>query len=175
MKGRYRVGGVEEEEFSCGAGPQGWRYVGSRHGDALDLTVDAAGRCVRLLASFDGWDVRGGSVGEEVLWTRGEDEHVATAAGFTGSSPAFDLATARLLGLQVGQSRQLALVELTEPVAAARTVTQAWVRTDGPEPDIERYEVADLDTGERWVVHLSGGVLVSREGSRPAHLVSLTR
>jgi hypothetical protein len=174
VRGRYRVGDAVEE-FSCGAGPQGWRYVGSRDGDSLDLTLDEVGRCVRLLASFDGWDVRGGSVGEEVLWTRGEDEHIAVAAGFTSSSPAFDLATARLLGLEVGESRQLALVELTDPVGAALTVTHAWLRTESLEPDVSRFEVADLATGDRWVLHLSGGVLVSREGSRSAHLVSLTR
>jgi hypothetical protein len=174
VKGVYRVADVEEE-FSCGAGPQGWRYVGSRQGDSLDLTLDAAGRCLRLLATFDGWVVRGGSVGGQLLWTRGEDEHVAAAAGFTGASPAFDLATARLLGLHVGEARQVALVELTDPVGAARTVTHAWLRTESAEPDVARYEVADLDTGERWVLHLSDGALVSREGSRAAHLVSLNR
>jgi hypothetical protein len=110
-----------------------------------------------------------------VLWVRGAQEHRAVASGFTGTSPGYDVATARLLDLQVGEVRQLRLVELAEPVAAARTVSQAWARTEAPEPDVERYEVADLDTAERWVVHLSGGVLVSREGACPAHLLTLTR
>lgn len=172
MKGRYRVGEAVEE-FSCGAGPAGWRYVGKRDGDSFDLTLDGSGRCVRLLASFDGWDVRGGSVGPELLWTRGAEEHVAVAAGFTGTSPAFDLATARLLGLEVGESRQLVLVELTDPVGAALTVTHGWMRTASPEPDVTRYEVADLATGDRWVLHLTTEALVSREGARPAHLREL--
>ncbi|MCW2600331.1 MAG: hypothetical protein JWM02_2160 [Frankiales bacterium] len=177
MKGSYRVG-EDVEQFSCGAGPVGWRYVGTRAfgtgaGDTVDLTVDEAGRVVRLLAQQDGWELRGGSVGEEVLWVRGEDEHRTTAAGFTGSSPAYDVATARLLGLQVGETRRLTLVEVCEPVAAARTVEQGWARTEGPEPDVDRYEVADLQTGDRWVVHLSAEVLISREGARTAALTDL--
>ncbi len=173
MKGSYRVGPVDER-FSCGAGPAGWRYVGTRAGgDTVDLTVDAAGRAVRLLAHHDGWELRGGSAGGEVLWVRGEEEHRAGAAGFTGSSPAYDLATARMLGLQVGQTRRVTLVEVSEPVAAARTVEHGWARTEGPEPDVDRYEVADLQTGERWVLHLSGEVLVSREGARTAALTAL--
>ena len=173
MKGSYRIGSVAER-FSCGAGPAGWRYVGTRAGgDTVDLTVDMAGRTVRLLAQHDGWELRGGSVGEEVLWVRGEDEHRAAAAGFTGSSPAYDLATARMLGLQVGQTRRVTLVEVSEPVAAARTVEHGWARTEGPEPDVDRYEVADLQTGERWVLHLSGEILVSREGARTAALADL--
>jgi hypothetical protein len=178
VKGRYRLGDVVED-FSCGAGPQGWRYVSHRSastlgGDSLDLTLDAAGRCVRLLARFDGWEVRGGSVEPDLLWTRGEDEHRAVAAGFTGSSPAFDLATARLLRLEVGESRQLLLVELADPVGAALTVTHAWLRTAGPEDDVSRYEVADLATGDRWVLHLTADALVSREGTQSAHLLELT-
>lgn len=187
MRGSYRVGDVTER-FSCGAGPLGWRYTATTDlGDTLDLTVDTDGRVRRMLAVLDGWQVRGGAVGDEVVWTRGGaegenehvegagEEHVASAAGFTGASPAFDLATARLLHLEVGQSARVTLVELTEPVGAARTVHHGWARTAGPEPDVDRYEVADLDTGERWVLHLSGEVLVSREGARPAHLLELAR
>ncbi|MGB8651269.1 MAG: hypothetical protein WCD35_11470 [Mycobacteriales bacterium] len=175
MRGRYRVGTVRER-FSCGAGPEGWRYTCTNDlRDTLDLTVDDDGRVRRLVAVFDGWTVRGGAVGGEVLWTRGDDgvEHRADAVGFTGTSPAFDVATARLLGLEVGQSRRLALVELTEPVGAARTVQRSWTRVPGPAPDVDRYDVADLATGEGWVVHLSGEVLVSREGARPAVLEEL--
>lgn len=174
MKGRYRVGEAVEA-FSCGAGPLGWRYTATRDdGDAVDLTVDTAGRVVRLVSAHDGWSVRGGAVGAELLWTRGEDEHQARAAGFTGSSPSYDVAVARMLALEVGQSRRLALVELTEPVGAALTVEHAWARTEGRDEGVDRYEVADLATGERWVVHLAGEVLVAREGSRPAQLLDLT-
>lgn len=166
MKGSYLLGDVEEA-FTC---DDGW-YLGQRaDGDRVELFADG-----RLVALHDGWEVRGGRVGPDMLWVRGDDEHQTAASGFTGASPAYDVATAALLGLAVGERRQLRLVEIAEPVAAARSVTHAWVRTDGPAPDVERYEVADLDTGERWVVHLSAGVLISREGSRPAHLVSLTR
>jgi hypothetical protein len=172
VKGSYRVG-EQVERFSCGAGPAGWRYVGTREGDSVDLTIDDTGRVIRLLAQHDGWELRGGSVGDEVLWVRGEDEHRATASGFTGSSPAYDLATATLLHLEVGETRSLALVEITEPVAGARTVEHAWARTAGPEPDVDRYEVADLQTGERWVLHLSREVLISREGARQAALTDL--
>ena len=175
MKGSYQVGD-RVERFSCGAGPAGWRYAGVRDdGDAVDLVLDEAGRVLRLTAEHDGWPVRGGVLGDEVLWVRGTEEHRARAAGFTGTSPAYDVAVARLLGLGVGETRQVALVEVTEPVGAARTVQHGWARTAGPEPDVERYEVADLQTGERWVLHLSGEVVVSREGRNPAHLQTLTR
>jgi len=173
VKGSYQLGEVVER-FSCGAGPLGWRYTSSTDlGDTLDLTVDDDGRVRRLLAAFDGWEVRGGAVGDELVWVRGEEEHTARAAGFTGSSPAFDLATARLLGLAVGETRRLTLVELTSPVGAARSIRHGWARTVGPEEGVDRYEVADLDTAERWVLHLSSEVLISREGARTAHLVEV--
>lgn len=173
MRGRYQVDGLVED-FSCGSGPAGWRCTATRDdGDRLDLTVDRSGRTVRILADFDGWTIRGGSAGEQVFWTRDETEQVATAAGFTGSSPVYDVAVARLLGLAVGESTRVTLVELTEPVGAARTVEHAWARTASPESEVDRYEVADLATAERWVVHLAGEVLVAREGSRPAHLTQL--
>jgi hypothetical protein len=173
VRGSYRIGEVVER-FSCGAGPAGWRYVSSRDdGDTLDLTVDDDGRVRRLLADLDGWPVKGGSAGDELLWVRGEQEHAATAAGFTGGSPAFDLAVARLLHLEVGETVKVTLVELTEPVGAARTVVHGWARTEGPEPGVDRYEVADLSTGERWVLHLAPEVLVSREGARTAVLTEL--
>lgn len=165
MKGSYRVGDFVESFSSDDE-----RYLGLRmDGDRIELFADG-----RLVALHDGWEVRGGVAGAETIWVRGAEEHQATAEGFTGASPGYDLATARVLGLQVGQARQLKLIEIAEPVAAARTVTHAWARTEAAEPDLERYEVADLDTGERWVVHLSGRVLVSREGTRPAQLLSLT-
>ena len=169
MRGSYQVGD-RVERFSCGGG----RYTSTDDlGDTLDLTVDDQGRVRRLLAAFDGWAIRGGAVGDELLWVRGEDEHTATGAGFTGASPGFELATARLLGLAVGESKRVTLIELTEPVGAARTVTHGWARTLGPEPGVDRYEVADLDTGERSVLHVAGEVLVSREGRFPAHLLEL--
>ena len=177
MKGSYAVGG-DVERFSCGSGPAGWRYLGTRSaGDNVDLTVDTSGRVLRLLVEQDGWALRGGSAGQELLWVRGDDEHRAVAAGFAGTSPAFDLAVARMLALSVGSSRRVTLVEVCEPVAATRTVLHAWARTPCEEPGVDRYEVADLDTADRWVLHLSGEVLVSREGGADlaaAHLLALS-
>ena len=175
MKGSYDLGHTVER-FSCGPGPAGWRYTSrTDEGDTLDLTTDEQGLVRRLLADFDGWRVKGGAVGGEVLWVRGEEEHRADAHGFTGLSPAFDLAVARMLGLDEGATAKVTLVELTQPVGAARTVTHGWGRIPSPDADVERYEVADLATGERWTVSLAGEVVISREGSRPAVLSGLTR
>lgn len=174
MKGSYQLAD-SQEHFSCGPGPLGWRYTSrTTHGDTLDLVLETHGVVRRMEADFDGWAVRGGVVGDEVVWVRGEQEHSAGAKGFTGESPAFDLAVARLLALDVGATVQVSLVELTSPVGAARTVRHGWARTADPEPGVQRYEVADLATAERWVLHVSGEVLVSREGSRPAVLSGLT-
>ncbi len=173
MRGTYLLGDVEER-FSCGPGPQGWRYTSrTSHDDTLDLTTDTHGAVRRMVAEFDGWEVRGGAVGDDVLWVRGEQEHSAVAAGFTGDSPAFDLAVSRMLSLEIGATTQLTLVELTGPVGAARTVLHGWARTTDPEDGVQRFEVADLATAERWVVHVAEQVVVSREGSRPAVLTAL--
>ena len=64
-------------------------------------------------------------------------------------------------------------MELTAPVGAARTVTHGWARTADPEDGVMRFEVADLQTAERWVLHVADQVVVSREGARPAVLTSL--
>ncbi len=166
MRGSYSVDG-RIERFSLVDGV--YRSTDDA-GDTLVLSD-------RLEAVVDGWEVRGGVVGSECLWVRGEDEHRAVAAGFTGPSPAYDVSTARLLGLEVGDTMRLTLVELTRPVGAAQTVRHGWARTEAAEPDVERYEVADLDSGERWVLHVSSrapALLVSREGRWPAHLLTLT-
>src|SRR5687767_15130413 len=94
------------ERFACAPGTSGWRYVSQTYADdvpvgRLDLTVDDTWRCVRVVASYGGWTLRGGVVGPEALWIRdpGGSEDSERAAGFTGASPAFLVATARLLGL----------------------------------------------------------------------------
>lgn len=160
MRGRYQVGAAVED-FSLVDG----RYVTG--GLQLDL------RSGRFEAVYDGWVLRGGVVGDEALWVRGEDEHRASASGFTGMSPAFDLHLAAVLHLEVGESRRLALVELIEPVGAARTVRRTWTRGVSGESDVDRYDVTDADTGERWVLHVAGDVLVSREGRDPVQLLML--
>ena len=164
------------ERFSCAPGPAGWRYVATRDdGGRLDLTLDAGGRCVRLLAAAGGWEGRGG-VADAARWRRGADEHEEQAAGFTGTSPSYAVATARLLGLEVGEQRRVRLVALTEPALAARTVDEGWALTAVEDRDglaVARYEVADLQTGERRVVHLAGDVVVAVEGARPVTVTEL--
>jgi hypothetical protein len=160
VRGRYLVGAAVED-FTLVEG----RYV--TDGLVLELATG------RFEAVYDGWVLRGGVVGAEALWVRGEADHRAQATAFTGLSPAFDVAVARRLALEPGQSRRVSLVQLTEPVGAARTVGRTWTRAASEEPDVERFDVADADTGERWVLHVAGDVLVSREGPGAAHLVSL--
>lgn len=176
--GSYLLSGREgvwaREDFRCGPGPAGWRYVGERTDPAtgaalgrVDLTLDAAGRAVRLLVTGGGWELRGGAAGPDVLWRRGEDERTERAAGFTGTSPAYAVACVRLLALAVGDRRRVRLVAVTEPALATRVVDEGWTLTgvdshDGLE--VARHEVADLTTGERRVVHLAGDVVVAADG-----------
>jgi hypothetical protein len=182
-QGRYRVAGAAGavvERFSCAPGPAGWRYTATREDDdgrpagTLDLTVDLAWRALRLHAQAGGWQVRGGAAGDRVVFRRGDAEHEAVAAGFTGSSPAFAVVTARLLGLAPGGTCRVRLVRLSDALAPL-TVDEGWGRTADLASDVgavERYEVADLATGERRVVHLAGDVVVHATG---VDLLSLTR
>jgi hypothetical protein len=177
--GSYQLSGHDGvwavERFRCDSGPAGWRYVGERTDPRsgaplgrVDLTVDAAGRTARLLVHGGGWELRGGASGPDVLWRRGEDERLERAAGFTGTSPAYAVATVRLLALEPGQPRRVRLVAVTEPALATRTVDEGWSLT-GVEHrgglDVARYEVADLTTGERRVVHLAGDVVLATDGA----------
>jgi hypothetical protein len=165
-----------EERFSCAPGPLGWRYTGS----GVDLTLDARGRPLRLEAQAGGWRVRGGATPVDgaagVVWLRTAAdptldvpgvEHQAKAAGFTGRSPAFLIATATMLDLSPGGSARLRLISLTEPVLAALTVDQSWTLAAVETHDglvVERYEVDDLATGDRAVIHLSGDVVLAAPG-----------
>lgn len=182
------------ERFSCAPGPLGWRYTasalpvpgsaGSGSARTVDLTVDGRGRPVRVEVVAGGWRVRGGAAAVEgaagVLWVRkpadpyAAEEPVegqAKAVAFTGRSPAFLVAAARLLDLTPGQSVRVRLVDLTEPVLAPLLCDQAWALTEieehptplGPLP-VSRYEVADLATGVRGVVHLAGDVVLAAPG-----------
>ncbi|MYV97663.1 hypothetical protein [Streptomyces sp. SID3343] len=165
-----------EERFSCAPGPLGWRYTGS----GIDLTLDARGRPLRLQAQAGGWRVRGGATLVDgtsgVVWLRtavdptldvAGVEHEAKAAGFTGRSPAFLIATATMLDLSPGGSARLRLISLTEPVLAAHTVDQSWTLVAVESHDglaVERYHVDDLATGERAVLHVSGDVVLAAPG-----------
>ncbi|WP_457034201.1 hypothetical protein [Kitasatospora sp. P5_F3] len=180
-----------EERFSCAPGPAGWRYVSKTYapdGSVLattDLTLDSRSRPLRLELRSGGWLVRGGAV-DGVTWVRtaadgaGQrpGEHAAEAAeghdrahGFTGSSPAFLIATARMLRLQPGSSSRVRLVAFTDPVLAPRTLDQGWLlesvqthETDSGPLQVEQYQVADLETGEQQIVHLAGDVVLAASG-----------
>ncbi|MEV8099427.1 hypothetical protein [Kitasatospora sp. NPDC085879] len=176
---------IGEERFSCAPGPAGWRYVSKTYapdGSVLattDLTLDSRARPMRLELRAGGWQVRGGAV-DGVAWVRaaavdptGESavEGHDRAHGFTGTSPAFLVATARLLRLEAGASMRVRLVALTEPVLAPRTVDQGWQlagvdthETDGGPLLVERYTVADLATGEQQTVHIAGDVVLAAPG-----------
>jgi len=125
----------------------GWAYDGPRTEDGtgrLQLRVDAAGVTTRLHVEGGGWVLRGGCVGGSVLWRRGDEEGEAVALGFTGTSPAYDVAVALRLRLGVGEHRRVRLVEVTDPVLALRLVDRQWSRTGSA-----RWVVDDLATGER--------------------------
>jgi len=182
---------VGVEVFSCAPGPSGWRWVSQvrdpegRPLSRVDLTVDARWRQLRVQVTAGGWVVRGGLAGREVVWTRvPEDavaasaalaeavEHNAPAVGFTGTSPAFVVATARLLGLEPDGRRTAKLVRVTEPNALPLPVDEGWAlvdvttheREDHDPVVAETYEVADLATAERRVVHLTGDVVLDAPG-----------
>ncbi|WP_033218412.1 hypothetical protein [Kitasatospora phosalacinea] len=172
-----------EERFQCAPGPAGWRYVAKRYRPdgtvqgTTDLTLDARHRPIRLELRSGGWQVRGGAL-DGVHWVRagaagsgeateGEDR----AHAFTGDSPAFLVATARLLALDPGGSARIRLVSFTGDSLAPRTLDQGWQLhslqehpTDsGPLP-VEHYRVTDLDTGEVRDLHLTGDVLLGAPG-----------
>jgi hypothetical protein len=175
---------VGYERFSCARGPVGWRYAaevlapdGRTAAGLVDITVDDAWRQIRVEVRAEAWIVRGGLVGAEVVWVRagasGEEaaESVAVAGGFIGRSPGFLVAVARMLRLALGATSRVRLVALTEPALVARIVETGWALTSveehttdaGPLP-VERYETADLATGERAVVHLAGDVILAASG-----------
>lgn len=182
-----------EERFSCAPGPAGWRYVSKTYGPdgstigTADLTLDSRSRPLRLELRAGGWQVRGGAV-DGVTWVRTAaadptGEHAAEgndrAHAFTGSSPAFLIATARLLRLDPGGRAKVRLVAFTEPVLAPRTLDQGWLlesvethETDSGPLLVEKYQVADLETGEQQIVHLAGDVVLSAAGIQLEELES---
>jgi hypothetical protein len=175
------------EVFSCAPGPAGWRYVSQTYlstGEPVgrvDVTVDDAWRQVRVSVSGGGWTLRGGvtvsGTGSDAVWVRVADgvtsgeEQSLPAVGFTGRSPAFAVVTARLLRLGLLDRRRVRLVGITEPSLATLPVDEGWALVDVTEHDtdegalpVERYEVADLATAERRVVHLAGDVVLEVPG-----------
>ncbi|KUJ66673.1 hypothetical protein ACZ90_33565 [Streptomyces albus subsp. albus] len=172
-----------EEHFHCAVGPSGWRYVSqltTPSGDpagSVDLTLDELGRPLRLELHAASWQVRGAAL-DGVTWVRTDPtgEHATEgnvrAHAFTGDSPAFLVATARLLRLDPGApATRVRLVSFAAPVLAPRTLDQSWAllhRTahatdDGPLM-VDEYQVSALDTGEQHSVHIAGDVVLSAPG-----------
>jgi hypothetical protein len=174
-----------EERFSCARGPSGWRYtaqtfaVSGEPEGSIDLTLDLHSRPLRLELRHQGWQIRGGML-DGLSWVRSHQDDPAgrharegseRAHAFMGRSPAFLIATARLLRLEPGASTRLRLVQLTEPVLAPHTIDQGWTleatdthATDSGPLLVERYRIADLGTGEESVVHLAGDVVLAAPG-----------
>ncbi|WP_206507405.1 hypothetical protein [Streptomyces chrestomyceticus] len=172
-----------EEHFHCATGPSGWRYVSQLttpsgdHAGSVDLTLDDLGRPIRLELHAGGWQVRGAAL-EGVTWVRTDPtgahatEGNVPAHAFTGASPAFLVATARLLRPAPGTGAvRTRLVAFTPPVLAPRTLDQSWALvnrtahpTDNGPLTTDEYQVNDLETGEQHAVHLAGDVVLSAPG-----------
>jgi hypothetical protein len=172
-----------QEHFHCAPGPSGWRYVSQittpsgDHGGSVDLALDELGRPIRLELHASSWQVRGVAL-DGVTWVRtdpaGElaQEGNAAAHSFTGASPAFLIATSRLLRLAPGSpAARVRLVALTSPVLAPRTLDQSWSlldtethSTDNEPLVVETYQVSEVDTGEQHPVHIAGDVVLAAPG-----------
>ncbi|MFL4904529.1 hypothetical protein ACJ6WF_15435 [Streptomyces sp. MMS24-I2-30] len=172
-----------QEHFQCAPGPSGWRYVSrlttpSGHpSGSVDLTLDELGRPIRLELHAGGWQVRGAAL-DGVTWVRTDPtgshatEGNVRAHAFTGTSPAFLIATVRLLRLTPSDSAtRVRLVAFTDPVLAPRTVDQSWAlvnseahATDNGPLAVDEYQVTALDTGERHTVHIAGDVVLAAPG-----------
>lgn len=158
------------EHFSCVDEGARWSYEARREDPATGsplgrLVLTLEGASVRLHVEAGGWVLRGAAAGGEAVWRRGDAERAAAADGFTGTSPGHLIVAARLC------RPRLLLVEVTEPVLATRLVQRAWTPLTGRD-ELDVHDVADLATGERGLVHLSGDVVVDAPG---VELRSLTR
>ncbi|MFZ4156808.1 hypothetical protein [Streptomyces pseudogriseolus] len=174
---------LADEHFHCAPGPSGWRYVArlttpaGEPSGSVDLALDELGRPIRLELQAGGWQVRGAAL-DGVTWVRTDPtgthatEGNVRAHAFTGPSPAFLVATARLLRLTPSAAAtRVRLVAFTDPVLAPRTVDQSWAlvdrethATDNGPLIVDAYQVTALDTGEQHTVHLAGDVVLSAPG-----------
>ncbi|GAA2455358.1 hypothetical protein [Streptomyces macrosporus] len=172
-----------EEHFQCAPGPTGWRYVSritdpaGDHAGSVDLTLDDLGRPLRLELRTTDWQVRGGVL-DGVTWVRTDPtgEHAqeghAPAHAFTGASPAFLVAVARLLRPAPGApATRVRLVAFTPPVLAPRTLDRTWALrnseahpTDSGPLVVDHYRVGDPETGEEHSVHIAGDVVLAAPG-----------
>ncbi|PZT72080.1 MULTISPECIES: hypothetical protein [unclassified Streptomyces] len=188
-RGRYSLHDVHdhtllgEEHFHCAPGPSGWRYISQTtapsgsHLGSVDLTLDALGRPLRLELHAAGWQVRGAAL-EGLTWVRTDPTGIHATEGnvrahaFNGMSPAFLVATARLLRLTpASPETRVRVVTFTDPVLAPRTTDQSWAlvnseahATDNGPLHVDEYQVSALDTGERHTVHIAGDVVLSAPG-----------
>ncbi|MFD3565307.1 MULTISPECIES: hypothetical protein [unclassified Streptomyces] len=180
-----------EEHFHCAPGPSGWRYVSQTvtpsgdHSGSVDLAIDELGRPIRLELNSASWQVRGAAI-DGVTWVRTDPtgthatEGNAPAHAFTGTSPAFLVATARLLRLTpASPATRVRLVRFTDPVLAPLTLDQSWAllktethATDSGPLNVDEYQVTDLNTGEQQAVHLAGDVVLAAPGIELEHLES---
>ncbi|MEE4544229.1 hypothetical protein V2S66_19895 [Streptomyces sp. V4-01] len=171
------------EHFHCATGPSGWRYTAQNtapdgaHAGSVDLTLDDLGRPIRLELHAASWQVRGAAL-DGVTWVRSDPagEHAqegnTQAHAFTGASPAFLIATARLLRLQPGgPATRIRLVSFQPPVLAPLTVDQSWSlitrtahSTDSGSLPVDNYRVADLATGDQYDIHIAGDVVLAAPG-----------
>ncbi|CAM5447961.1 hypothetical protein [Streptomyces aurantiogriseus] len=174
---------LAHEHFQCAPGPSGWRYVSQLttstgdHTGSVDLTLDDLGRPLRLELHAGSWQVRGAAL-DGVTWVRTDPtgthatEGNVQAHAFTGTSPAFLIATTRLLRLTPSTpATRLRLVAFTDPVLAPRTVDQSWAlvnrqthTTDNGPLTVDEYQVTALDTGEQHAVHITGDVVLAAPG-----------
>ena len=172
-----------DEHFHCATGPSGWRYISQlttpsgEHAGSVDLTLDALGRPIRLELHAGSWRVRGAAM-DGVTWVRTDpggqhaSEGNARAHSFTGASPAFLIATSRLLRPEPGAlAARTRLVAFTPPVLAPRTLDQTWALlesashpTDSGSLTVDNYRVSDMETGEQQDVHVAGDVVLAAPG-----------
>ncbi|MGW5739771.1 MULTISPECIES: hypothetical protein [Streptomyces] len=180
-----------EEHFHCAPGPSGWRYVSQRLNPSgeptgsVDLALDELGRPIRLELHAGEWQIRAAAI-DGVTWVRTDPtgthatEDNAPAHAFTGTSPAFLVATSRLLRLTpASPATRVRLVAFTDPVLAPRTLDQSWAllkseahATDNGPLIVDEYQVTALDTGEQHAVHIAGDVVLSAPGTELENLES---
>ncbi|MFJ8888966.1 hypothetical protein ACIRJR_37055 [Streptomyces sp. NPDC102402] len=196
-RGRYSLHDLHdhtplgEEHFHCAPGPSGWRYVSQTtapsgaHLGSVDLALDELGRPIRLALHASSWQIRGAAL-DGVTWVRTDPtgahatEGNVRAHAFSGTSPAFLVATARLLRLTPDSpSARVRLVTFTDPVLAPRTVDQSWSllnseahATDNGPLIVDEYQVNALDTGDQHAVHIAGDVVLAAPGIELEHLES---
>ncbi|MCM2390056.1 hypothetical protein [Streptomyces albipurpureus] len=172
-----------EEHFQCAPGPLGWRYVSQittpagDHAGSVDLALDELGRPIRLELHAASWQVRAAAL-DGVTWVRSDPTGTHATEGnvrahtFSGTSPAFLIATARLLRLTPHSTHtRVRLVAFTDPVLAPRTLDQSWAlvnseahATDNGPLMVDEYQVSALDTGEQHTIHIAGDVVLTAPG-----------